>query len=230
MKFGQIAILALAVLAVGAIALAGRGGRQRRRPGHDHPADGVVEKAPAGAVEVHFAYSPEKEPLLKEQIAAFNALRREGRRQAGVRARGDRQLGRRRGADRRRQLQAGRLVAGVEPVGAAAELRGRPRAGARREPVDRAHAAGDRDVGADDAGARLPEEEDRVRRHPAARAVRPGLGRVRAAGVRQLQARAHEPGLLHQRAVRGRSPSTTRRPARRRACARRTSPARRARP
>ena len=36
------------------------------------PPTAVVEKAPAGAVEVHFAYSPEKEPLLKEQIKAFN--------------------------------------------------------------------------------------------------------------------------------------------------------------
>jgi Ca-activated chloride channel homolog len=72
MKFGQIAILALAVLAVGAIALAGRGGDSDDQ-GSTTPPTAVVEKAPAGAVDVHFAYSPEKEPLLKEQIAAFNA-------------------------------------------------------------------------------------------------------------------------------------------------------------
>ena len=74
MKFGQIAILALAVLAVGAIALAGRGGGDSDDDqGTTTPPNAVVEKAPAGAVEVHFAYSPEKEPLLKEQIEAFNA-------------------------------------------------------------------------------------------------------------------------------------------------------------
>ena len=58
------------------------------------------------------------------------------------------------------------VVAGVVAVGPAAQLRGRPPVRAGREPVDRAHAAGDRDVGADGAGARLPAQADRVRRHP----------------------------------------------------------------
>lgn len=70
MKIGQIAILALAVLAVGAIALAGRGGGDDDKG--TTPAPAAVSTAPAGAVEIHFAYSPEKEPLLKPQIAAFN--------------------------------------------------------------------------------------------------------------------------------------------------------------
>jgi Ca-activated chloride channel family protein len=67
-KRGQLAILVLAVIAVGAIAFAGRGG------GSDDPGASTpqAERAPAGAVEVTFAYSPEKEPLLKDQIAAFN--------------------------------------------------------------------------------------------------------------------------------------------------------------
>ena len=73
MKLGQIAILALAVLAVGAIALAGRGGGDDGDDATATPAPAAVERAPAGAVEVHFAYSPEKEPLLKSQIAAFNS-------------------------------------------------------------------------------------------------------------------------------------------------------------
>jgi Ca-activated chloride channel homolog len=70
-KRGQLAIILLAVLAVAGIAFAGRGGGND--DGGDEP--GAVtdaERAPAGAVEVSFAYSPEKEPLLKEQIAAFN--------------------------------------------------------------------------------------------------------------------------------------------------------------
>jgi Ca-activated chloride channel family protein len=70
-KIGQIAILALAVLAVGAIALAGRGGGDDGK-GTADPPPAAVATAPPGAVEIHFAYSPEKEPLLKPQIAAFN--------------------------------------------------------------------------------------------------------------------------------------------------------------
>jgi Ca-activated chloride channel family protein len=70
-KLGQIAILALAVFAVAAIALAGRGGGGDKGTA-TRPPGAAAEKAPAGAVEVQFAYSPEKEPLLKPQIAAFN--------------------------------------------------------------------------------------------------------------------------------------------------------------
>src|SRR5829696_1415591 len=79
MKRGQLAILLLAVLAVGAIAFAGgggggdddRGGTSTRESG-DAPA-----KAPAGALRVTFPYSPEKEPLLKPLIERFNASRTE---------------------------------------------------------------------------------------------------------------------------------------------------------
>ena len=86
-------------------------------------------------------------------------------------------------------------------MGRAAELRGRPALRARDEPVDRAHAARHRDVGADGQGARLPEAQDRLRRHPQARALQPGLGRLRPPGVRPVQARPHEPRLLDLRAV-----------------------------
>ena len=85
----------------------------------------------------------------------------------------------------------------VVAVGPAAELRGRPPARARRQPVDRAHAAGDRHVGAVRQGARLPAEEDRVRPAHQARGVQPGLRGVRQAGVRPVQAGAHQPRLLH---------------------------------
>ena len=66
-------------------------------------------------------------------------------------------LRRRRDADRQGHLQAGRVVARLLAVGAAAELRGRPALHGRGGALDRAHAARDRDVGADGARARLPE-------------------------------------------------------------------------
>ena len=112
-------------------------------------------------------------------------------------------LRRRRGADRQRLLQARRVVARVVAVGAAAQLRGRPALHGRRGALDRAHAARDRDVGADGARARPPAQAARVRRHPQARDLGQGLGGVRAPRVRRLQARAHEPGLLDLRAVGG---------------------------
>jgi Ca-activated chloride channel homolog len=67
-KRGQLVILLLAVAAVAAIGLAGRG------DGGGDDGDGAAEsaRAPAGALEVTFAYSPEKEPLLADQIDAFN--------------------------------------------------------------------------------------------------------------------------------------------------------------
>ena len=133
MKFGQIAILALAVFAVAAIAVAGRGaGDSDDDKSASTPPTAAVEKAPAGAVEVHFAYSPEKEPLLKAQIKAFNGSGAQvGGKPVFVRAEivssGDAEA---RIADGSFKPVAWSPV--VEPVGAAAELRGRPRAGAAR--------------------------------------------------------------------------------------------------
>ncbi len=78
MKRGQLAILLLAALAVGAIAFAGSGGggddggSESKRESGDAPAT-----APAGALRVSFPYSPEKEPLLKPLIERFNASRTE---------------------------------------------------------------------------------------------------------------------------------------------------------
>ena len=148
-------------------------------------------------MRISFPYSPEKEPLLKPLIERFNGSAHGGRRQAGVR-RGPRVvLGRHAEAQiADGPLTARRVVARLLAVGPAAELRGRPAAGPRREPVDRPHAAGDRDVGADGEGARVPAQAARLRRHPRAGAVQGRLGGVRAAGVRRLQARPHQPGLL----------------------------------
>ena len=119
-----------------------------------------------------------------------------GRRQAGLRQRPERLLGRRADEDRQRPPEAHRLVAVELDVGPAAELRGRPALRARDEPVDRPHAARHRDVGADGQGARLPQAQDRLRRHPQARPLQPGLGRLRPPRVRPVQARPHQPGLL----------------------------------
>jgi Ca-activated chloride channel family protein len=66
-KKGQLLIVAVAVVAVAAIALLG---------GKDDPrgagSGGSAAKAPAGALRISFAYSPEKEPLLKPLVARFN--------------------------------------------------------------------------------------------------------------------------------------------------------------
>ena len=64
------------------------------------------------------------------------------------------------------------------------------------EPVDRAHAAGDRHVGADGPGARLAGQAGLVRGHPPPGHRAGRLGGRGQAGVRPLQVRAHEPGLV----------------------------------
>jgi Ca-activated chloride channel family protein len=69
MKRGQLLLAVVAALAVGAVAwLAGGSG------GKDEPSSmpAAAEKAPAGAVRVSFAYSPEKEKLLLPLIKKFN--------------------------------------------------------------------------------------------------------------------------------------------------------------
>ena len=72
MKRSQALIAAIAVVAVVALAL-GRGG------GDDDGGDEgkAPSKAPAGAIAVPFAYSPEKEKLLEPLIERFNSERRE---------------------------------------------------------------------------------------------------------------------------------------------------------
>jgi Ca-activated chloride channel homolog len=71
MKRSQLLILILAVIAVGGVALVSAGG------GGDDSGDGetTTEAAPAGAVRVSFAYSPEKEKLLAPLIKRFNSER-----------------------------------------------------------------------------------------------------------------------------------------------------------
>jgi Ca-activated chloride channel family protein len=65
MKRGQLAIVVLAAAAVAVVALltSGDGGEDRA---------GAPEGAPAGAVQITFAYSPEKEKLLVPLIRRFN--------------------------------------------------------------------------------------------------------------------------------------------------------------
>jgi Ca-activated chloride channel family protein len=72
MKRSQLLIAVLAVLAVGVVAALSRGGDDETgAPEDSRPA------APRGSVRVSFAYSPEKEKLLKPLIRRFNAQRDE---------------------------------------------------------------------------------------------------------------------------------------------------------
>jgi Ca-activated chloride channel family protein len=72
-KKGQLAIVALAIVAVAAIALLG--GRKDSGTTSGTATSGGGSAAPAGAVKVTFAYSPEKEGLLKPLVAEFNRSR-----------------------------------------------------------------------------------------------------------------------------------------------------------
>jgi Ca-activated chloride channel family protein len=78
-KRGQAAILALAVVAVAVMALiaSGGGSKDKNNSAATTPQGATttapVTAPPAGAVTVSFAYSPEKEALLKPLIAEFNA-------------------------------------------------------------------------------------------------------------------------------------------------------------
>lgn len=64
-------VLAVAAVIVAVVAAGGGGG------GSPDSADGsgaaTADRAPAGALVVHFAYSPEKEVLVADQVKAFNA-------------------------------------------------------------------------------------------------------------------------------------------------------------
>jgi Ca-activated chloride channel family protein len=69
MKKSQLALIAVAVVAVALIAVISGGGGSGDGGGSG---GGGGTKAPAGAVTVTFAYSPEKEQLLKPLIKSFN--------------------------------------------------------------------------------------------------------------------------------------------------------------
>jgi Ca-activated chloride channel homolog len=74
MKKSQLALLAVAVAAVALIAVLGGGGGGGN--GDDEASSGrpsAPARAPAGAIEVSFAYSPEKEKLLTPLVKSFNA-------------------------------------------------------------------------------------------------------------------------------------------------------------
>ena len=73
MKRGQLLLAVVAALAVGAVAwfASGRGATD------DEPESKPAASAPANAVKVSFAYSPEKEKLLLPLIKAFNEEREE---------------------------------------------------------------------------------------------------------------------------------------------------------
>ncbi len=72
MKKSQIALLAVAAVAVALIAFLGSSGGKDDKPRSSSSAK-APEKAPAGAINVSFAYSPEKEKLLTPLVERFNA-------------------------------------------------------------------------------------------------------------------------------------------------------------
>ena len=73
MKRSQLLIAVVAIVAVALVAaLAGGGGDDG---GSSSSEGGSGPAAPAGAVRVSFAYSPEKEKLLKPLIRRFNSQR-----------------------------------------------------------------------------------------------------------------------------------------------------------
>jgi Ca-activated chloride channel family protein len=71
MKKSQLALIAAAVVAVALIAVLSGGGGDEETTSPGSSAAGPA--APAGAIRVTFAYSPEKEMLLKPLIASFNS-------------------------------------------------------------------------------------------------------------------------------------------------------------
>ena len=74
MKKSQLGLLVAAAVAVAIIALAGSGGGDRKSgSGSGSGSATAPQRAPAGAVEVRFAYSPEKEKLLTPLVRRFNA-------------------------------------------------------------------------------------------------------------------------------------------------------------
>ena len=74
MKKSQLALIAVAVVAVALIAVISGGGKDDAGSGSGtgSGSGGSAAQAPAGAIKLTFAYSPEKEELLKPLIASFN--------------------------------------------------------------------------------------------------------------------------------------------------------------
>ena len=202
MKRSQVTIAVVAVFAVALVYVvtSGGGGGDDGGGGGDGRRRAAARRRRARSASP-FAYSPEKEVLLKPLIQRFNESEQKvGDKQVFVEgsvvASGDAE----------RKIAEGRLE--TVAWSPASSLWGRllnfeadAPVRRRRQPVDRPHAARDRDVGADGAGARLPAQVDRLQRHPQAGDLQPGLGPVRQAAVRQVQAGPHQPGLLHLRAV-----------------------------
>ena len=75
MKKSQLVLIAVAIGAVALIALISGGSGGSDDPGSGGGPAGTT--APSGAIKVTFAYSPEKEDLLKALIASFNASKPE---------------------------------------------------------------------------------------------------------------------------------------------------------
>jgi Ca-activated chloride channel family protein len=73
MKKSQLVLIAVAVVAVALIAVISGGGKDDAGSKAGTGSGGSTAQAPAGAIKVTFAYSPEKEALLKPLIASFNA-------------------------------------------------------------------------------------------------------------------------------------------------------------
>lgn len=73
MKKSQLALLAIAVIAVALIAVLGGSGGDDGSDGGSPQATTAPDTAPAGAITVDFAYSPEKEKLLTPLVKKFNA-------------------------------------------------------------------------------------------------------------------------------------------------------------
>ena len=147
--------------------------------------------------------------LPREGEAAAHRAARRGVQRAAQHGRGpdDRRrcsadgLGRSADRDRAWAAAARGLVAVDVALGPAAELPRRPGDRAGAQPGADAHAARDRDVGADGPRPRPSAAADRLRRHPAARSLGARLGRGRAPRPRRVQVHPPAPGLLDDRPV-----------------------------
>jgi len=73
MKKSQLGLLVVAVVAVALIAVLGSGGGDGKDDAGQAGSTTAPATAPAGAIEVSFAYSPEKEKLLVPLVNTFNA-------------------------------------------------------------------------------------------------------------------------------------------------------------
>ena len=202
---GRFVVILVAVTAVAIAAVVALGGKDSSSGGGGSGGGGA--KPAKDAISVCFAYSPEKEKLLAPLIERFNAQRTRGRRSAGLRRRP-------RSVSLRRRRARGSPRGRLKPVAwsPASSLWGRllnfeadQRLRARRQPVDRAHPARDRHVGAARACARLAAQAGRLRRRssrwPPAKRGWAAYGKPEFGA---LQARPHQPRLLDLRSVRGR--------------------------